>query len=162
MKQDDISGSTDKLEADADNTPGHIYLRFAAEHLDAAGFKDPLDIVNALYQQCLPGEEEYLAEITMLEEYYVSAREKAVYYEIIAELAGNDEKKYAQLYDAGRTKEGRLKFAGDAYKKAISNIPPFAPVKREEFYERLKDFPHPIHKIVYEKAVQMAKDSLRN
>ena len=162
MNQDDIPGSTGKLEAGADNTPGYIYLRFAAEHLDAAGFKDPLDMVNALYQHCLPSEEEYQAEITKLEEYYVSAREKAVYYEIIADLAGNDEKKYAQLYDAGRTKEGRLKFAGDVYKEAISNIPPFEPVTRAEFYERLKDLPHPIHKVVYEKALQMAKDRLRN
>ena len=162
MKQDAIPGSTNQSVVEADNTPGYIYLRFAAEHLDAAGFKYPLDMVDDLYQQCLPSEEEYQAEITKLEEYYVNAREKAVYYKIIAELAGNDEKKYAQLYDAGRTKEDRLKVAGDAYKKAISNIPPFEPVTRAEFYDRLKDFPHPIHKVVYEKALQMAKDRLRN
>lgn len=161
MKQDYSPCSTDPLAADADNTPGYIYLRFAAEHLEASGFENPLNIVDELYQQCLPSEDEYQAEVAILEEYYFSVREKAAYLKIIEELAGNDEKKYAQLYDACRTKEDRLKFAGEAYKKAISNIPPFSPAKREDFYERLKDLPHPIHKIVYEKALQMAKDRLR-
>ena len=162
MKQDDNPRNTDPLVAETDNTPGYIYLRFAAEHLDAAGFKDPLDIVDALYQQCLPSEEEYQAEVARLEEYYFSVREKAIYLEIIEKLAGNDEEKYAQLYDVCWTKEGRLEFAGEAYKKAISNIPPFVPSEREEFYEHIKNFPHPIHKVVYEKALQIAKDRLRN
>ena len=161
MKQDAIPGSTNQSVVEEDNTPGYIYLRFAAEHLEASGFENPLGIVDKLYQQCLPSEEEYQAEVAILEEYYFSVREKAAYLKIIEELAGNDEKKYAQLYDACGTKEDRLKFAGEAYKKAISNIPPFSPAKREDFYERLKDFPHPIHKVVYEKALQMTKDRLR-
>ena len=162
MKQDYNSCSTEPSAAETDSTPGYAYLRFAAEHLDAAGFKDPLGIVNALYQQCIPDEEEYQAHVAKLREYYFSAREKAIYLRIIEKLAGKDKKKYAQLYDAGRTEEGRLKFAGESYANAVSNIPPFVPSKREEFYERLKDFPHPIHKAVYEKALQMAKDRLRN
>ena len=107
MKQDDIHSSTGQLVSEVDNTPGYIYLRFAAEHLDAAGFEDTLNIVNALYQQCLPNEEEYQAEIAILEEYYFSAREKALYFEIIAELSGNDEKKYAQLYGRRQDKRGQ-------------------------------------------------------
>ena len=144
------------------NIPGYIYREFAEEHLAVAGFMDPVSVVNQIYQDHLPSEEQYNHEIEQFRSHYRSVMEKAVYLGIIEELAGDDAVRYKALYEQGRTPEGRLANGGDVYKEAIAQIPEYKPGTKEDFLFRFDDFPEQIHEAVYKKAIVMAKDNLRD
>lgn len=147
---------------DTDTTPGHVYRHFAQAHLVAAGYEDPVSVVDALYQAILPDDEEYNKEVEQFRVYYQAAMEKAAYLGIIEKSAGNDANRYKELFDLGNTAEGRLAHGGEEYKAAIAMIPEYKPPAREDYFDRFDDLPVELHRSVYEKALQMAQDNLKN
>ncbi|MDE0158260.1 MAG: hypothetical protein OXI88_10670 [Gammaproteobacteria bacterium] len=144
-----------------DNIPGYIYRKFAEEHLAVAGYNDPASVVNELYEQCLPGSEQYNHEVERFRSHYRSVMEKAVYLEIIEEMAEDDAVLYKQLYEQGRTPEGRLANGGEVYKEAIAQIPEYNPANKDSFLSRFDELPEQIHEAVYKEAVKIAKDNLQ-
>lgn len=145
-----------------DNIPGYIYRKFAEEHLAVAGFTDPASVVNKLYKQCLPDMEQFNHEVKQFRPHYRDAMEKAVYLGGIEETAGNDADLYNYLYEKGRTPQGRLTNGGDEYKEAITKIPEYNPVSKDNFLSRFDELPEQIHEAVYKEAVKIAKDNLQN
>lgn len=145
-----------------DNIPGHIYRKFAQEHLAAAGYSDPVSVVNQLYEEHLPSTEQYINETEQFRSHYRSVMEKAVYLSIIEMLAGDNADYYRELYEQGKTPQGRLSNGEEAYKQAISQIPEYKPGTKNNFLSRFDKLPEQVHEAVYKKAFQLSKDNLSN
>lgn len=98
----------------------------------------------------------------------------ARYLEIIEDKAGDNPDKYLELYNKGRTEEGRLENGGTKYKEAIGliktgqdqpagvkkGIPVYEPQSREAYFKRYVDTPDAVHEMVYTKASLMAAHRL--
>ena len=154
--------------------PGLTYRRFAQAAMDAAGYDNPVAVVDELYDKQLPSEAEYAEEVQKFEPRYYEGMRIARYLEIIEDEAGDNPDKYLELYNKGRTEEGRLETGGTKYKEAIKlikaeqgqpsetekGIPEYEPQSRDDYFKRYVDTPDAIHEMVYTKASLMAAHRL--
>ena len=154
--------------------PGLAYRRFAQAAMDTAGYENPVAEVDELYEKQLPSEAEYTKEAQKFESYYYEGMRVAKYLQIIETEAGDDPEKYLELYNAGRTEEGRLKHGGTAYQEAIQQIPAsqeqsvgeqrgipeYRPASKDAYFKRYVDVPDMVHEMVYTKASLMAAHRL--
>ena len=154
--------------------PGLTYRRFAQAAVDAAGYKNPVAEVDELYDKQLPSEAEYAEEVQKFGPHYYEGMRVAKYLQIIETEAGDDPEKYLELYDAGRTEQGRRDHGGTAYEEAIKlipagqeqsvgeqrGIPEYQPGSKDAYFKRYVDVPDMIHEMVYIKASLMAAHRL--
>ncbi|MDE0513676.1 MAG: hypothetical protein OXI88_18065 [Gammaproteobacteria bacterium] len=145
-----------------DNIPGAIYRKYAEAHLSAAAYSDPVSVVNQLYKKHLPEEEQYIYEAEQFKPHYQNVMEKVAYLQIIEKLAGDDAVKYKELYEQGKTPEGRMTNGGQLYKKAVSQIPQYEPGTKDSFLLQFDDLPEHVHEAVYKEAFRMARHHLQS
>ena len=134
---------------DTDTIPGHVYRHYAQAHLVAAGYEDPISVVDALYQASLPDAEEYNKEVEQFRAHYQAAMEKSVYLRIIEKSAGDNATRYKELFDPGRTTEGRLAHGGEEYKAATALIPEYKPPAKEDYFNRFDDLPDAVQRCAH-------------
>lgn len=127
----------------------------------AAGLANPEEVLNNLYEEFIPSDDAFERETKQFEDQYLEAMEKAAYLRIIEERAGDDADLYKQLFELGRTREGRVASGGQQYAEEVASIPAFNPPSKADYYARFDDLPDHVHKSVYMKALQMAEDHLR-
>lgn len=154
--------------------PGLAYRRFAQAAMETAGYDNPVAVVDDLYDKQLPSDAEYTKEVQKFEPHYNEGMRIARYLEIIEDEAGDNPDKYLELYNKGRTEQGRLENGGTKYKEAIKpiktgqdqpagvkkGIPVYEPQSREAYFKRYVDTPDAIHEMVYTKASLMAAHRL--
>jgi len=87
-----FSTDVNNRESATDVAPGLAYRRMAQEHLAAAGFKDPVEKVESLYQKHFPSDEAYAAEVARFAPHFDAAIIKAEFLKA-AELAAHDDAK---------------------------------------------------------------------
>ncbi len=153
---------------------GLAYRRFAQAAMAAAGYDNPVAVVDELYDKQLPLEIEYAEEAQKFEPRYYEGMRIARYLEIIEDEAGDDPHKYLDLYNKGRTEEGRLEAGGARYSDAIKpimaeqdqppgakkGIPEYEPGSKDDYFKRYVDTPDAVHEMVYTKASLMAAHRL--
>ena len=139
---------------------GLAYRRLAVAHLEAAGFESPVETLEGLYRECLPGASDYEAEVHAFEQDCVEAMRKAAYFQAIEEIAGEDAKEFGRLYGFGADEAERQLHGGSRYAELVAQILPYAPPSAEEYYARLDDHPLEIHERVYAMAFELARARL--
>lgn len=132
--------------------PGLAYRRFSQQHLAAAGVPNPVDVVDALYEECLPTDEEYREEAEKFRDAYHETMERAAYLRVIEHIEHDDPDRYKELYAKGRTGEARVLAGGEAYLREKARIPPFSPSNMREYFGRFVDVPEHVHEKVYLRA----------
>ncbi|MDE0154951.1 MAG: hypothetical protein OXS28_05020, partial [Gammaproteobacteria bacterium] len=106
--------------------PGLAYRRFAQEAMAAAGFKNPVEEIDNLYEKHLPSNEAYQGEADKFQDHYHVGMRVAKYLEIIERKAKTPDE-YQKLYEAGRTEEGRKLHGGEEYMEILKKIPAYSP-----------------------------------
>ena len=149
------------VDAEAGATEAQLYRRFAEEHLAAAGFPNPGEVLDQIYEELTPPDEAFMREVSRFEREYLEAMEKAAYLRAIEERAGDDAQRYRELFELGRTKEGRIAHGGSRYAEAVAAIPAFNPPSKADYYARFDAPPDDVHRNAYEKALQMAVERLK-
>ncbi|MDD9962937.1 MAG: hypothetical protein OXU70_12690 [Gammaproteobacteria bacterium] len=140
--------------------PGLAYRRFSQQHLAAAGERNPAEVVDALYEECLPTDVEYREEAEKFRDVYHETMERAAFLKVIEGVENDDPNHYEELYAKGRTAEGRELAGGAAYLREKARIPPFSPANMREYFGRFVDAPEHIHQRVYMRALDLATHRL--
>jgi hypothetical protein len=164
----------------------------AQAHLAAAGFDDPIGLVESLYLRHLPSEEAYDKEVAGFEPHFDRAMNKSLLLKLAEQQADGDADVFRTLVDHGGTRSGssvkiraalldqvfaadvlkqppaepqdlqRLRAMSRDYADGLSGKPAFNPARRDDYYRRFVDAPLHIHEMVYQAAYELAVARLKH
>ena len=136
------------------------YRRLAEQHLAAAGRLDPVGDVEAMYREEFAGlDSAYRVEVEKFRHNYQEAMQKAAFVRIAERMSGNAAE-FRRLYEMAGDPERRKELGGEAYLRAVREIPAFSPPGADDYFGRFVDFPPYVHQRVYERAFREARDAL--
>lgn len=148
--------------------------RMALTHLSAAGLDAP-SVMDEIYDDLLPTEEEYATEVGRFEKYFEEAHEINAYLTCIRQVAKQNGELYCSLYDDGLSRIGRLEVmtsmaqsrcveevqAASFYYAMVSNIPKFKAASMDEYFNRFVDTTPSEDAAAYTEALKIATEHLK-
>jgi hypothetical protein len=164
--------------------PALALRRMAHEHLRAAGFDNPAQAIDELYNKHLPSDDEHNREAAGFAKHFDAGMVKAESLKAAAVAAGDDGQAFKRVAEAARAGsvvkthasliDARLgldpvldanefknsKSASSSLADGLAARPQFEPASNADYQKRFVDMPLQMHEQVYASALRMAEERL--
>lgn len=156
---------------------GSLAIRMTATAmLHSARVRNSPGEVVKIYENSLPSERRFKAEVASFKPQFVEAMEIGYFVKMISSVSKSDGKKFAEYYDRGETTEERKslalelvrrgssseKLAGNKYLSDCKEMPPFCPISQETFESRCVDATEEQDLAIFQEAARIAKNNQKS